>query len=286
MAYTTLISTQELAAHIGDPNWVIIDCRFVLSDPPMGRQNYLAGHIPGAIYAHLDDDLSSPIIPGETGRHPLPVMDDVVVTFSRWGIDENTQVVAYDDAGGLYAGRLWWMLRWLGHDNVALLDGDWRKWAREGRTQTSRVETGTFHIFTPRPRGEMQASVDEVLASLEDDSVALADARDEARYRGEVSGMDPVAGHSPGAYSAYFGPNLNADGTWRSPAELRARFEELFGDPDSGVLPDEIIFYCGSGVSAAHDVLAMQIAGLGDSRLYVGSWSHWITDPDHPVATG
>ena len=285
MAFTTLITTNELAGHLGDPDWAIVDSRFALDDPPKGRQDYLAGHIPGAVYAHLDEDLCGPIIPGETGRHPLPEVDSFVATLGRWGIDEATQVVVYDDAGGMYAGRLWWMLRWLGHDKVALLDGDWRKWAREGCPIVTGEETRPPRTFAPALRPELTASVDEVLAAIEDDHVLVADSRDEPRYRGEASGMDPVAGHIPGAVSAFFGHNLNEDGTWRAPEALRARFVDLMGDPDAGEMPEEIIFYCGSGVSAVHNIIALQRAGLGDARLYPGSWSHWITDPGRPVAS-
>ncbi len=283
MSYTLLIGTDELAELLDEPNVVIVDSRFALDDPPRGRKEYLAGHIPGAVYAHLDEDLCGPIVPGETGRHPLPEVDAFVATLERWGIDNESQVVVYDDAGGMYAGRLWWMLRWLGHDRAAVLDGDWRKWQREGRPVRAGEEQRSSSRFIAAHRPEMAASVDEVLAAIEDDHVVIGDSRDEARYRGEASGLDPVAGHIPGAVSAWFGHNLNEDGTWRAPEALAARFVEIMGDPDGGELSEEIIFYCGSGVSGVHNIIAMAHAGLGEARLYPGSWSHWITDPDRPI---
>jgi thiosulfate/3-mercaptopyruvate sulfurtransferase len=283
VSFTLLISTDELAGLLGQPGVVVVDSRFALDDPPKGRQDYLAGHIPGAIYANLDEDLCGPIVPGVTGRHPLPVMEEFVGKVADWGIDNQTQVVVYDDAGGMYAGRLWWMMRWLGHERVALLDGDWRKWVREGRPVAAGEETNAPTNFVPAPQPGLAASVDEVLAALEDDHVVIADSRDEPRYMGEASGLDPVAGHIPGAISAWFGHNLNEDGTWRTSEELHERFVEILGDPDGETMPEEVIFYCGSGVSGVHNIIALARAGLGDARLYPGSWSHWIADPDRPI---
>ena len=283
MPYTTLISTEELAPHVGDPDWALIDCRFKLDNPAAGRELYRECHIPGAVYAHLDEDLSSPIIPGQTGRHPLPTIENFVETLSRWGIDERTQVVAYDDNSGVYGGRLWWMLRWLGHFNVAVLDGDFRAWQREGRPTTSGEESRTRCRFLPYPQEHMQVDEAYLLANIERGEYQLFDVRDEARFRGEVAGMDPVAGHIPGAKSAHYGHNLTADGKFKSPAELRARYEGLL----DGKKPEETIFYCGSGVSLHHDLLALEHAGFGPgARVYIGSWSGWIADPSRPVATG
>jgi thiosulfate/3-mercaptopyruvate sulfurtransferase len=181
MTYTTLIATVDLSAHLENPTWAIVDCRFRLDDKAAGRQGYLAGHIPGAVYAHLDEDLSSPIIPGKTGRHPLPTVERFAATLSAWGIDNQTQVVAYDDASGVMAGRLWWMLRWLGHDAVAVLDGDLRAWQREGRPLTAGEERRAPRVFVPHPRPELQVSVEEVEANLTDGRYKLFDVRDEAR---------------------------------------------------------------------------------------------------------
>lgn len=282
MAFTTLISAAEVAAHLDDPDWVVVDCRFALADTEKGRRDYLAAHIPGAVYAHLDEALSSPIIPGRTGRHPLPAIDDFAATLSAWGIDERTQVVAYDDASAFIAGRLWWMLRWLGHDAVALLDGDWRLWQAEGRPTRSGVEMRTPRTFTPHPRPHLLATTDEIVAQLGAPSLHLFDVRMDDRYRGENEGIDPVAGHIPGAVSASYRHNLDADGRFLTASELRERYEALLGDTPV----QDAIFYCGSGVSAVHDLIALEIAGLGMGRLYVGSWSEWIADRSRPVATG
>ncbi len=282
MSYTTLISTADLAAHLENPNWVVIDCRFRLDDAAAGRQAYLAAHIPGAQYAHLNEDLSGPSVPGKTGRHPLPAVAAFAQTVSAWGIDEQTQVVVYDDASGMMAGRLWWMLRWLGHGNAAVLDGDFRAWQQEGRLTRSGAESREPRTFTPRPRTDLQASVDEVAATVTSGQYKLFDARAESRYRGEPNPMDPVAGHIPGAKSAFYAHNLGADGKFLSPEALRARYDKLLDGAD----PSECIFYCGSGVSVHHDLLALELAGLGGARVYIGSWSEWINDPSRPVATG
>ncbi len=282
MSYTTLISPADLAAQLENPNWVVIDCRFRLDDAAAGRQAYLAAHIPGAQYAHLNEDLSGPSVPGKTGRHPLPAVAAFAQTVSAWGIDEQTQVVAYDDAGGMMAGRLWWMLRWLGHAQVAVLDGDFRAWQNEGRPTRSGVESRAPRTFVARPRADMQASVDEVAATVASGQANLFDARAENRYRGETNPLDPVAGHIPGAKSAFYAHNLGADGKFLSPEALRARYAELLG----GAEPSECIFYCGSGVSVHHNLLALEVAGLRGARAYIGSWSDWINDPSRPIATG
>ena len=285
MAYTTIISTEELALHLDDPDWVVIDCRFRLDDVQYGRTAYLDSHIPGALYAHLDEDLSGPVVTGQSGRHPLPAVDTLAAKLSRWGIDQDVQVVVYDDQGGVYAGRLWWMLKWLGHEPVAVLDGDWRQWIKEVRPTISGEDTRQPRTFVPHENLGLVVSVDEVLANLENDEFVLVDARDTARYRGEVAGLDPIAGHIPGARSAHYGNNLADNGKFKAAEELLTYYAELLADPDAGVVPEDIVFYCGSGVSAAHDLLAMEIAGLGRHRLYVGSWSDWINDPSRPIAT-
>ena len=282
MAFTTLISTAEVAAHLDDPNWAIVDCRFALAAPAKGRRDYLAAHIPGAVYANLDGDLSAPIIPGKTGRHPLPAVDDFGATLSEWGIDDHTQVVVYDDNSGFIAGRLWWMLRWMGHDAVALLDGDWRLWQAEGRPTRTGVETRIPRTFIARPRPHLLATTDELAEKLGDPALHLFDVRLAERYRGENETIDPVAGHIPGAVNAPYALNLDADGRFLAASELRERYEALLDN----VPTQEAIFYCGSGVSAVHDLIALEIAGLGMGRLYAGSWSEWIADPARPVATG
>ena len=279
MPFTTLISTAELAEHLADPDWAIVDVRSSLTDHTIGERNYLAAHIPGAVYAHLERDLSSPQIVGKTGRHPLPPVETISQTLSQWGVDSQTQVVAYDDNSGVYAGRLWWMLRWLGHDAVAVLDGDWRQWQREGRPTRAGVETRAARSFTAHVRAELVVTAAEIEARLGDPTLHLYDARGADRFRGENETIDPVGGHIPGARSAPYAGNLDANGRMLPPAALHTRFSELLGDTPA----EEAIFYCGSGVSVANDVLAVQHAGLGMPRVYVGSWSDWISNGQRPV---
>jgi thiosulfate/3-mercaptopyruvate sulfurtransferase len=282
MVYTTLISAAELNQHLGQPDWALVDCRFSLADPARGRLAYEQAHIPGAIYAHLDEDLSGPIIPDQTGRHPLPAVDFVAQTLSRWGIDASVQVVAYDDSSGSIAARLWWLLRWLGHEAVAVLDGGWPGWQSEGYPERSEVESRAGRVFTPQPQPHLLASATEVLTVRNDPAYRLLDARSADRFRGENETLDPIAGHIPGAVSAPFADNLVPDGRFRSPEELQARFQSLLGD----VPPEQTIVYCGSGVTAAHNLLALAHAGRGDARLYAGSWSEWITKRDYPIEVG
>lgn len=280
--YTTILSLADLAPHLGDDAWAVVDCRFSLGDPARGRRDYLTAHIPGAVYAHLDEDLSGPVVPGHTGRHPLPDVDRLAKTFSAWGIGDGVQVVTYDDAGGSVAARLWWLLRWLGHDAVAVLDGGWPRWQQEGLPVRSGEESRPPRAFTPRPRPGLLADATEVERLRRDPSSRVLDARAAERYRGEIEPIDPVAGHIPGAGSAPFSENLDPDGYFRTPEELRARFDRICGN----VPPERVVHYCGSGVTAAHNVLAMAHAGLEGARLYAGSWSEWITDPDRPVVAG
>lgn len=279
MTYTTLISTTELAFHLSDPNWAIFDCRFSLADHERGRRDYLQEHIPGAIYAHPNEDLSGSIVPGVTGRHPLPTLDSVTLKFSEWGIDDRVQVIVYDDSGGAIAARLWWMLRWLGHDGVAVLDGGWPKWQKEGRVIREGLAIRGSRKFIPHPRPELVLSTAEIESQLSNAKYRLLDSRTADRYRGENETIDPIAGHIPGAISAPYPDNLNPDGTFRSIEELRLRFTVLL----RGTPVNQTAFYCGSGVTAAHNVLALKYAGLGDAKLYAGSWSEWITDPHRPI---
>jgi thiosulfate/3-mercaptopyruvate sulfurtransferase len=279
MIYTTLISAAELNQHLGQPDWAVVDCRFTLTDPARGRRDYESAHIPGAVYAHVDEDLAGPITPGQTGRHPLPAVAIFAQTLSRWGIDASVQVVAYDDSGGSMAARLWWLLRWLGHEAVAVLDGGWPAWQSEGYSVRSGVEARGGRVFMPRPQPHLVAGAAEVLAVGRDPTYRLLDARSADRFRGENETIDPVAGHIPGAISAPFANNLTPDGRFRSPEALRARFQDLLGD----VPPEKTIVYCGSGVTAAHNLLALAYAGLGEGRLYAGSWSEWITSPTRSI---
>jgi thiosulfate/3-mercaptopyruvate sulfurtransferase len=280
MSFTTTISVAELARHLGVPGWVIVDSRFKLADTNQGRVDYEKTHIPGAVYAHLDEDLSGPIIKGITGRHPLPGVENISKVFSRFGIDSRVQVVAYDDMGGaLAAGRVWWLLRWLGHEKVALLDGGWQEWVNHGLPMSSGKETRKPRKFIPHPRNELIVSSGEIEAMRKDPNYRVLDARSADRYRGENETIDPVAGHIPGAISAPYAGNLNSDGTFRDSEKLAARYKKLI----SGVPIHRVICYCGSGVTATHDILAMMKAGLGEAHLYAGSYSEWITDPNRSV---
>lgn len=280
--HTTLIDTGTLQENLDHLDWLVVDCRFSLADSEQGRRAYHASHIPNALYAHLDQDLSAPVIRGRTGRHPLPDMETIVHTFSQWGIDEYVQVVAYDDGAGMVAGRLWWLLRWLGHDGVAVLDGGWARWRQDGRSETQEIPQPAPRTFTPHVRAHMVTDAGAVRAAFDDPSVRMIDARAGERYRGEQEPIDPVAGHIPTALCAPCSENVGADGRFLPPEALRARFQELLGN----VAADRVISYCGSGVTACHNLLAMAHAGLGDGKLYPGSWSEWITDPSRPIATG
>lgn len=282
MPHTTLITASELHAHRDDPEWVIVDCRFLLSDTAFGRTAYQEAHIPGAVYAHLDADLSGPILPGKTGRHPLPTADTFAARLSAWGIDETVQVVAYDQLGGAIAARLWWMLRWLGHHAVAVLDGGWQAWQQAGYAVRSGTETSVARSFVAQPHPEHLVDAADLEAHLGDATHCLLDARGAARYRGEEEPIDPVAGHIPGAVSVPFADNLTPDGFFRPPEALHTRFASFIEHRS----PENIAVYCGSGVTAAHNALAMVHAGLPEPRLYAGSWSEWITDPARPVGIG
>ncbi len=282
MSYTTLISSSQLAAHLNDRDWVIVDCRFDLGSTAWGEEQYRRSHIPGAVYAHLDHDLSSAVQPDVTGRHPLPAIEALARRLSDWGVDERSQVVAYDQNGGMFAARLWWLLRWLGHERVAVLDGGWQCWQGEGGAVDDQRPATISRQFVPRPRPELVVEVQEVIAILQQGTGKLLDARGADRFRGENETIDPVAGHIPGAVSAPFTDNLGPDGCFLDKAQLAARYRGLLG----GGTAEQSVVYCGSGVTATHDLLAMLHVGLGEARLYAGSWSHWITDPTRPVATG
>lgn len=279
--YKTLISTDELVARMQEGNLVILDCRFDLIDAEKGARAYAESHIPGAIYANLNHDLSSPHVAGLTGRHPLPQVADVAQTFGAWGIGKGTQVVAYDDSGGSYAARAWWLLRWLGHDEAALLNGGWKTWQQEGRPVTATLPAPVATTFVPRVRGEMVAPVESVEAIVAGNEQAiLLDARAADRFRGENETIDPVAGHIPGARNLPWLGNNDASGKLLSAEALAARYAPLVGDGEN------VVVYCGSGVTAAHHAFALEVAGRKNVRLYPGSWSDWITNPAHPIATG
>ncbi len=282
MTFTTLLNPTTLAAHLDDPNWATIDCRFSLADTELGRRAYRAAHIPGAVYAHLDADLSSPIVVGQTGRHPLPTVEKMAATLSAWGIDEGVQVVVYDDWGGAIAARLWWMLRWLGHEAVAVLDGGWQAWQQAGRPVAGGDGSRPARTFVPAPRPELIVTIDEVDLLRRDPAWRVLDARSADRYRGENETLDPKAGHIPGALSAPFAMNLGSDGRFLAPDALAAHYAKVL----DGVPAAQGVVHCGSGVTGAHNILAIQHAGLGEAKLFVGSWSLWSSQPDRPVAVG
>ncbi len=279
MALTTLIETGELAANMADPSFVIVDCRFQLADTGWGERAYAAGHVPGAAYAHLDRDLSAPVT-GTNGRHPLPDPAVAAATMGRLGISRNDQVVVYDQDTGAWASRLWWMLRWLGHDAVAVLNGGFAKWTAEGRPVSTAADAPAPRTFTASPRPEMLLTARDVAARLGDPSWRLLDARAPERYRGDVEPIDRVGGHIPGATNHPFASNVDASGVFLADAAAGLR-EALGGTP-----PDRVVNYCGSGVTACHNVLALEHAGLKGSTLYGGSWSEWSSDPARPIERG
>jgi thiosulfate/3-mercaptopyruvate sulfurtransferase len=281
-SYTTLVSARPLSLHLADPDWAVVDCRYRLADLTFGRTAYAASHIPGAVFADILDDLSGPVVPGRTGRHPLPDVAALAGRLSAWGIDRAVQVVAYDDRGGAMAARLWWLLRWLGHEQVAVLDGGWPAWLDAGFPVRGDLETRAVRRFMPAVRPELLAEVGLVARVRQDPAWCVLDARAAERFRGENETIDRVAGRVPGAVSAPYADNLAPDGRFKPAAELRERYAGLLGDVSAA----HAVCYCGSGVTAAHDLLALAHAGLGEGRLYAGSWSEWITDPSRPVATG
>lgn len=268
-----IISAQELVPYLHDPNWAVIDCRFDLKDPGWGTDQFLVSHIPGAQYAHLDRDLSGPIIKGQTGRHPLPSLEHLVQVFSNWGIDSSTQVVVYDSAGGAFAARLWWLLRYAGHASVAVLDGGYQLWQQAGLPTTAEVTPRAPTRFIPHLHPEMMVTTADIEQMLNDPGVLLIDARAPERYRGEIEPIDPVAGHIPGAVNRFHAANLGDQGTFLPAETLRTQFLELVGE---NIPMSRVIVYCGSGVTSCHHLVAMERAGLPGARLYVGSWSEWL----------
>lgn len=279
--YRHLVSVPTLAEHLHDPNWVVVDCRFGLANPNEGIARYRLDHIPGARYAHLDHDLSSPITE-QTGRHPLPNADQLARTFSQWGIGNETQIVVYDDMGGAFAARLWWLSRWLGHENVALLDGGYPAWVAEDLPVTADIPKTEAKKFTAKPVRNLWLSSDEVADSLSQQKIVLVDARAPERFRGDVEPLDLVAGHVPGAVNRPFQENLNTARGFLAPQTLRSAFLHVIGD----VAPARVVHMCGSGVTACHNILAMEIAGLAHAKLYAGSWSEWIRNSARGVVKG
>lgn len=282
--YTSLIEPADLAAHCADPDWAVLDCRFELSRTEWGASAYAQGHIPHALYAHLERDLSSPVT-ATSGRHPLPLADSFVETVSRWGIDAGVQVIAYDQGNGAYAARLWWLLRWVGHDRVAVLNGGFAAWQQAGLPIETHPGVRRLRRFVPSLRRSdlvTTAEVERLLATgnLANGHDALVDARAADRFAGRNETIDPVAGHIPGARNHPFTHNLDAQGRFLPAPTLRAKWLETL----QGGSPGQVISTCGSGVTACHNLLALEVAGLPGAKLYAGSWSEWIRDAARPIA--
>lgn len=276
----TIVSSPWLLEHLGDPGLVILDARFSLDDEEWGQRAYAESHIPGALYADTATHLAGEIIPGVTGRRPFPAPEDFARQLGIWGIDGETQVVTYDaDGGRMSAARVWLMLRWMGHERVAVLDGGWQAWLAAGGPVTAAVPDPAGTTFPVRLRPELLADVDEVDEHRQRSRTCVFDSRGAEGYHGGGVYHDPVRGHIAGAGLADRANTTHADLTFRSPEDLRAYYLDLL----DGVDPSEVIYYCGSGITAAQNVLGMSIAGLEGSRMYVGSWSEWITDPTRPV---
>ncbi|WP_343691483.1 sulfurtransferase [Chitinophaga sp.] len=277
MKYTTFIQPKEALENLHDSNFLFVDCSYSLADKKWGVEEYKKAHIPGAVYADLHFDLSGEIIAGKTSRHPLPRKEALVKTFSKLGIDENTQVVVYDaTAGFMAAARMWWLLRWAGHEKVAVLNGGKGVWAAQGYPLTADIMPLQPRQFVPHFDDSMLASVNEVMAAIEAGNTCLIDSRTADRYAGQNETIDPVAGHIPTAISKPFNAQIGAEGV-AAPEVYKAHFKEEFAKGN-------VVFYCGSGVTAAYNVLLSVYAGYPIPKLYAGSWSEWITDPKRPVA--
>ncbi|MBM3114625.1 sulfurtransferase [Jeongeupia naejangsanensis] len=273
-----LMTPQALAT--SSNGFVVVDCRHDLADPEAGRIAYASGHIPGAVFAHLDLDLSGSKT-GRNGRHPLPDPDALMCWAGRMGIGAKTQVVAYDASGGMFAARLWWLLRWLGHEHVAVLDGGWQAWLEAGLPVSAGAVTPTAVAYEAVERRDAAVDMAQVRANLEAQDFLVVDARSPDRYRGLGETIDPVGGHIPGAANRFFQHNLNGSGRFKSADVLRAEWQEVL----AGRSPADIVCQCGSGVTACHNLLALEVAGLPGARLYPGSWSEWCAHPDNPVAS-
>jgi thiosulfate/3-mercaptopyruvate sulfurtransferase len=280
MDYKTIISADDLTGILDRADLAIMDCRFFLPEPERGYQEYLAGHIPRAVYINLDQDLSGKIIPGKTGRHPLPEIEVFADRLSKWGIDQTTQVIAYDNMGGALAARLWWMSRWLGHERIAVLDGGWNAWISKELPIEKKVHLPERKNFLPKEQIGMIADIEMVDKVRLDPDFLLVDTRSPERYWGLKETIDVKAGHIPGAVTAPYSENLDKDEFFLPLEQLKARYQDLLGD-----IPEEnVILYCGSGVTSIHNMIAMLMVGYELPKLYPGSWSEWTADPTRPIA--
>ena len=280
MSYQTIVSSDVLLQNLNNPNWVILDCRESLMDKAWGYNSYLEGHIPNASYCYLYDDFSSPITT-TTGRHPLPKAEELAKKLGAWGIDENTQVVVYDDMSGAIAGRMWWQLKTFGHQNVAVLDGGLKYWLAQNKPITTEIVKPVHKQFTVDFNPDHLITVNQVSKNINENNFSLIDARATPRFLGEAEPIDPIAGHIPNALNRDFSLNLDDNGLFLSTTELKQQFQTIVNDAPN----QQVVHMCGSGVTACHNMLAMELAGFSGSKLYLGSWSEWITDPSRPIAT-
>ena len=283
MPLAQLLSASQLQQRLAQPDLLILDCRFALDDSAYGQRSYAEGHIPGAQFADLERDLSGPIHKGITGRHPLPAPAQLLQCLRDWGLNDDSEVVLYDDGPGAFAARAWWLLAWLGkREGVYLLDGGLKAWREAGGELTHALPAPNSGSFSGQPDASLLIDAEHLQQRLHDSQLCLLDARALPRFRGEVEPLDPVAGHIPGAQCAVFTDNLDSDGHFLSSTKLRQRFAAQLGErPASG-----LVAYCGSGVTACHNLFALCLAGYPLAPLYAGSWSEWITDPARPVAIG
>lgn len=278
MKYTTLISADELHNILDDPKLVLVDCRFDLADFDWGFEEYQVLHIPGAVYAHMNNDLSSVITP-QTGRHPLPSHDQMIELFRKLGISNDSQVITYDATSGSFAGRLWWMLKLYGHEEAAVLDGGLPAWLQAGFDTLGGIETNPRGSFTGEPNTLLYVTTEEMEKIVAGKQPLILDAKSAERYRGEIEPIDSKAGHIPHAINRFHGLNVTPDGLFKTPETLQSEFDELLGGRSLG----DYVVYCGSGVTSIHHILAAAVAGMRWPKLYVGSWSEWIRDPKHEV---
>lgn len=284
MNYTTLVSAQTLEQNLDNPDWVIFDCRCSLTDHEAGERAYQDGHIPNALFCNLESDLSSPVT-DLSGRHPLPDFEELIQKLGDWGVDQNSQIVVYDDAGGAFAVRMWWQLQTFGHQNIALLDGGITHWTKENKSLSQEIPALQAKPFNPNSDQSRWLNSDQILQNLQDKTYTLIDARTPERYRGEAEPIDKVAGRIPDSVNRPLQLNLDENGLFLSKDVLKDQLEELF--KKNGIeSPDKVVHFCGSGVTACHNLLAMEIAGFKGSKLYPGSWSEWISDSHRPIAVG
>lgn len=281
MTYQTIISVEDLNKNLNTQDWLIFDCRFILKDPEGGLKKFKQGHIPGAQYVDMDKDLASPVT-STSGRHPLPNPEELINKLQSWGVNNSSQIICYDDMSGAFAARMWWLLKWLGHNNIAVLDGGIEKWTAKNIPLETDSQQRTAGSFSGLANNDMWVNVEFVQKELEQDKINLLDARSVERFTAKDTKTDPVAGHVPGAMSYPFAENLSKQGVFLPSEELHKRFTPIVSNPEN----KELINMCGSGVTACHNILAMSIAELPMTRLFVGSWSEWIKDKSRPVATG